>query len=325
MEIQVRRLEKNMAEDYLDFFDNRAFSDGNPEKGCYCVWHHWTEEQEQLRARLPESERPNRKREYARELIQDGKLCGFAAFCDGKMVGFCNADKKARYFRLNSPGEEKTLSIVCFTVAPQLRRRGIAKALLQSACRYAQEEGYDCVEGYPSRGEFKVSDCGGPAAMYIEQGFTIAEDGIARKKMDRIQEERLTAEAYIDFLKRTDLGSQYPRERFAERIATLVKSVPISLTARNAAGDLTGVCFCITDFAYWMFITDLGVVRECAGQGIGKALVKRALELAGGEKNIIVYTCPNENAVPFYEKIGMTRTDDMMMYNRVEWTDFTVE
>lgn len=140
-----------------------------------------------------------------------------------------------------------------------------------------------------------------------------------------IREERLTAEEYIDFLKRTDLGSQYPKERFAERIATLVRSVPISLTARGEDHALLGVCFCITDFAYWMFITDLGVVRECTGQGVGRALVKKALELAGGEENIIVYTCPNERAVPFYEKIGMKRTDELMMYNHVEWTDFTVE
>ena len=30
------------------------------------------------------------------------------------------------------------------------------------------------------------------------------------------KEERLTPEAYIDFLKRTNLGSQYPKERFQE-------------------------------------------------------------------------------------------------------------
>ena len=34
----------------------------------------------------------------------------------------------------------------------------------------------------------------------------------------RIKEERITSEEYIDFLKRTDLGSQYPKERFTERI-----------------------------------------------------------------------------------------------------------
>ena len=88
-----------------------------------------------------------------------------------------------------------------------------------------------------------------------------------------IKEERLTAEAYIEFLKHTDLGSQYPKERFRERISTLVKRASISLVARKDAGEIVGVCFGITDFAYWLFITDLGVVRECAGQGIGTALV----------------------------------------------------
>ena len=71
--------------------------------------------------------------------------------------------------------------------------------------------------------------------------------------------------------------------------------------------------------------TDLGVVRECTGQGIGKALVKRLHELAGGTENIIMYTCVNENAIPFYEKIGMTKPNDVMVYNRIEWTEFKVE
>ena len=137
--------------------------------------------------------------------------------------------------------------------------------------------------------------------------------------------ERLTAETYIDLLRCTDLGSQYPKERFEERIARLVKNVPISLTARDEGGKLVGVCFAITDFAYWMFVTDLGVNRDCVHQGIGKRLMERALQEAGGEKDIIVYTCPNENAVGFYEKLGMCRTDDMMMYNHVDWTEFTVE
>ncbi|MBP3338774.1 MAG: GNAT family N-acetyltransferase [Lachnospiraceae bacterium] len=140
-----------------------------------------------------------------------------------------------------------------------------------------------------------------------------------------INEERLTASEYIEFLKKTDLGSQYPKERFRERIETLVNTVSISLVARNESKDIVGVCFGITDFAYWLFMTDLGVVRECTGQGIGKALVKKLHQIAGGEKNIIMYTCVNENAIPFYEKIGMTKPDDVMVYNHIEWTDFKVE
>ena len=146
-----------------------------------------------------------------------------------------------------------------------------------------------------------------------------------------IQQERLTPEAYIEFLRHTDLGSQYPKERFHERIAILVEKASISLTARDADGALIGVCFGITDFAYWLFITDLGVVREWTGRGVGKALVRELHRIAGerlasgGKENIIMYTCANENATGFYEKLGMVKPDDIYMLNKVAWTDFTVE
>lgn len=140
-----------------------------------------------------------------------------------------------------------------------------------------------------------------------------------------IREERLSPEEYIDFLKRTDLGSQYPRERFAARIARLLESASISLAARNEAGALVGVLLGLTDFAYWLYVTDLGVDRAYARRGIGRRLMKAAHALAGGEADIAVYLVANEAAVPFYEKLGMARAGDVMQYNHVEWTDFTVE
>ena len=139
-----------------------------------------------------------------------------------------------------------------------------------------------------------------------------------------IRSERISAEEYIAFLKRTDLGSQYPMERFDERIARLVENVSISLVARNGDGLAVGVLFGLTDFAYWLYVTDLGVDRSYERQGIGSRLMKTAHELAGGEKDIAVYLIANENAVPFYEKLGMERADDVMQYNHIDWTEFTV-
>lgn len=139
-----------------------------------------------------------------------------------------------------------------------------------------------------------------------------------------ITRERLTAAEYVEFLTRTDLGSQYPKERFRPRIAKLVKNASISLVARNDERKIVGVCFAITDFAYWMFITDLGVDRDYERRGIGRRLLTQALEVAGGEKDIIVYTLPNENAVGFYKKFGMSKSDEVMELNRVDWTSFTV-
>ena len=139
-----------------------------------------------------------------------------------------------------------------------------------------------------------------------------------------IREERLSPEAYIDFLRHSDLGSQYPAERFQKRIATLLQKASISLTARNEQGQLVGVLFGLTDYAYWLYITDLGVDRDFTHQGIGRRLMQTAHQLAGGEKDIAVYLVANEKAVPFYEKCGMKKANDVMEYNHVEWTEFTV-
>lgn len=140
-----------------------------------------------------------------------------------------------------------------------------------------------------------------------------------------IKEERLCAEDYIDFLKRTNLGLQYPKERFEQRIEKLVHTASISLVARNKDGITVGVLFGLTDYAYWLYITDLGVARDYERQGIGRRLMKMAHEKAGGERDIAVYLTANESAIPFYEKLGIKKSDHVMQYNKIEWTEFTVK
>ncbi len=140
-----------------------------------------------------------------------------------------------------------------------------------------------------------------------------------------IKEERVSADEYIDFLKRTDLGLQYPAERFEERIGRLVRNASISLTARTDEKKLVGILFGLTDFCYWLYITDLGVDRDYERMGIGRSLMKTAHEIAGGEKDIAVYLIANEKAVPFYEKLGMKKADDVMQYDHIDWTPFIVE
>ena len=136
----------------------------------------------------------------------------------------------------------------------------------------------------------------------------------------QIKEERISTIEYIEFLKRTDLGSQYPKERFEERIAKLVDHVSISLVARNKDNQIG-----LTDYAYWLYITDLGVDRDYLHQGIGTELIKTAHSLAGGKNDIAVYLVANENAIAFYEKLGMKKANDMMEYNHIEWPHFTVK
>lgn len=140
-----------------------------------------------------------------------------------------------------------------------------------------------------------------------------------------LRTEFVGAEEYIDFLKRSDLGKQYPKEDFQQRVTDLVGNIQISLIARNQQSQIVGICFGLTDFVYWLMITDLGTDRSYEKQGLGKTLMDIAHELAGGEKKIIVFAYANDNAIPFYKKIGMEEAKSMMIKDKVEYTYFVVE
>ncbi|MHB1152437.1 MAG: GNAT family N-acetyltransferase, partial [Eubacteriales bacterium] len=132
---------------------------------------------------LPQIEQPSIKRNYAIELIKTGKLNGFAAFSDKKMIGFCNADCKENYYRLsriNNPDSwiglndnDRILSVVCYVIDVNLRGNGIAASILNEVIHYALDQKFDYIEAYPSSGEFSQTNCCGSVSMYEKQGFSI--------------------------------------------------------------------------------------------------------------------------------------------------------
>ena len=72
-----------------------------------------------------------------------------------------------------------------------------------------------------------------------------------------------------------------------------------------------------------VYLTRLDISRF--KKGIGTELIKTAHSLAGGKNDIAVYLVANENAIAFYEKLGMKKANDVMEYNYIEWTPFIVK
>lgn len=137
--------------------------------------------------------------------------------------------------------------------------------------------------------------------------------------------ERLQPREYIEFLARSDLGSEYPRKDFQSRIATLLQNADICITARSESEVLIGVCLGLTDFVYFLFLTDLGVDRQFMRQGIGADLVRMAHEAAGGEADVSMITWANRGAAPFYEACGMPRLEWAVGKEATDWDFFTVD
>jgi hypothetical protein len=80
-------------------------------------------------------------------------------------------------------------------------------------------------------------------------------------------EHRPTSAEYIDFLRRSDLGRMYPKKDFVDRIGRLLENASATVTARHDS-QLVGVCLGVSDFAYFLFVTDLGVARGYERRGL---------------------------------------------------------
>jgi GNAT superfamily N-acetyltransferase len=74
-------------------------------------------------------------------------------------------------------GQDKVKAIVCYTIAPRMRQKGIATQLLQRVCEEAAAEGYTYVEAYPGTGNENIHrNYHGPYSLYEKIGFSLHKE-----------------------------------------------------------------------------------------------------------------------------------------------------
>ena len=195
MNIEIRKLTPDLAEEYAHFFDVTPHDVNIDENKCYCVtWRnddsyagngdHWYPSREERRSR-------------AIQFVKTGSLQGYLAYRGDEIVGWCNANADCQFgvnfLRSYWPIEEyradiKVKSIFCFVIAPEVQRMGVATQLLERVCQDAADDGFDFVEAYVNKKFTNVAhEFRGPLAMYEKCGFSIAaeQDGrtVVRKAL----------------------------------------------------------------------------------------------------------------------------------------------
>ena len=179
--IVIKPLTSELTADYLDFFDNRAFTDDNPNGPCYCTSPN--QEEENISRMVSEFKTNGVKetlRKYAVEMLNRNQIQGYLAYDGDLSVGWCNAADIESYAgfvpdfaRKNTCG--KTISIVCFEIAPEYRGKGIASAFIDRVCSDAKTKGYAAVEGYAKLSDERNDfDYQGPVRLYQKAGFVEA-------------------------------------------------------------------------------------------------------------------------------------------------------
>jgi len=180
MDIIIKKLTKELAEDYVHFFDTTPHDYNVDEHKCYCVC--WCSDESEGK---DFSTREKRKF-YANKYVKENILQGYLAYHNNKIVGWCNANTKSdclkcigwkRNMKTFSTDEStpniKIKSIFCFTIAPEMKRKGIATKLLERVCQDAANDGFDFVEAYPKKEFENDVDFSGPIEMYRKNGFVV--------------------------------------------------------------------------------------------------------------------------------------------------------
>jgi len=174
--MEIRPLVPERVEDYLEFFDHRAFPDNPAWQSCYCnclfadetikPWPDYTlaENRAEVRAR-----------------IVRGKMPGFLAYGPDGPIGWLGAGPKRDYPVFAGLAEaelEGIGSITCFLVAPSARGQGVARAMLGAALTAFRSAGLHVAEAYPRPKALTAAAMHyGPMGLFLAEGFSLfAED-----------------------------------------------------------------------------------------------------------------------------------------------------
>lgn len=124
-------------------------------------------------------------------------------------------------------------------------------------------------------------------------------------------EKGLTAEEFVDVLRRSGLAERRPVDE-PDRVAKMVQHANLMITARDDK-KLVGVARSLTDFTFCCYLSDLAVDRDYQKQGIGKALIDKTRE-AVGDSMVLLLSAPK--AMAYYPHIGMAKAENAFIHPR---------
>ena len=189
MDVQIQSLTNDRLQDFLHFFDEVAFAD-NPDWGnCYCMYYHFQGSDQDWGKTTKKG-----NRQCYTDLIKQGGMNGYLAYKNDMPIGWCNVNRKNEYFALKKKNEflsrddDTIVSIGCFVIAHDHRKKGLARMLLQRVIQDHADRDCKYLEAYPKISA--SSDAGnfrGPLALYLDEDFKIhAEVGdfrVVRKEI----------------------------------------------------------------------------------------------------------------------------------------------
>lgn len=184
-EVEVRLISPDQHDAVMRFFDLVAYADNPSWSKCYCIFP--------LR-RDYESRTREENRAERSGLIRSALANGLVAYRLGRVVGWCHAAPSTDVVVVPDPSPERG-AIVCFVVAPDQRRQGVASVLLDHALHHLRQRGCREVEAAPLAPSAQDADhpnanYHGPFEMYRRAGFSVVREigrqVLVRRRLDEV-------------------------------------------------------------------------------------------------------------------------------------------
>ena len=165
MQLHLKRLKTETLDDFLDYFDHRAFLRDDDWAGCYC----------QAYLNPPDTNEedvfgPGKARQSACDRVNSGRMDGYLAYANDKVVGWCAAGSSKLYERLPD-ADDKLARLICFNVDPALRNQGIANTMLDLVISDLEQRGFAAIEAAPLASETSERSFQGTVSMFEARGF----------------------------------------------------------------------------------------------------------------------------------------------------------
>jgi len=163
-------------------------------RGCYCMYYRRSGPHE----RPPGMTYSESNKRQLRALVDRGVVPGLLGYEGQRAIGWISLGPREDYGKLKRSPVMKAIddkpvwSIICFVVDPEVRRQGVAEAMLRGALAWSRKQGVRLVEAYPCDKRGTAADDSmwfGAKRMFDRAGFT----EVARRKPTRpVMRKQLT-------------------------------------------------------------------------------------------------------------------------------------
>lgn len=162
-----------------NFHDYETLTSCESGGGCYCsFWHQKWDSLKEYDAQ--KKEHPEKNRNTVFEKMQSNFHVGVLAYNEKKeLMAWISVGPVDEFYwsvpRAAKLGAKSEIAgVMCFTVAPAFRGKGVAKEILSALANYGRSKNWKAIEGYPF--DMKVVEEHGQGALWpgLEKNFAAA-------------------------------------------------------------------------------------------------------------------------------------------------------